>query len=85
MLFNVFDARVFADIKTVNAVVLRIVRAAVVDTAAGNDRNVAVVADEEVVVNGLFNAALVDYNGNVQVLALGAGFYEDVDTGAVFL
>ena len=61
-----------------DTVVLRVMRAAVVDTAAGNDQDIGVITDEEIVVDLLFDAALGDHHGDMHLLALGAGLDENI-------
>ena len=64
---------------------LGIVRAAVVYSAAGNNHNVAVVADEKVVVNCFVHAAFADDNRNMNCLARGIRLDKNIDSAAVFL
>ena len=68
-----------------DTVVLRVVGAAVVNAAARDDRDVAVVADIEIVVDRLLDAAGAHNDGNMDVFALGIRFDEDIDSGAVLL
>ena len=68
-----------------NAVVLSVVLAAVVDTAARDDDHVAVVADIKIVVDGLFYSRRADYNGDMHAFALGVGLDEYIDAGQAFL
>ncbi len=80
VLLYIFYLGVLADIKAMDTVVLRIMRAAVVDTAACDDHDVGVVADEEVVVDLLFDTALGDHHGDMHLLVLGAGLDENINT-----
>ena len=54
--------------------------AAVVDPASGNDGDVTVLANVEVVVDKLFQPGLGKQNRNVNALVFGAGFDDDVNT-----
>ena len=65
MLFDVFDARILSDVEGMYAVVLAVVSSAVADAAARNDRDVAVLADEELVENGLLVSGLADDDRDV--------------------
>ena len=70
-----------------DAVVLGLLVASVVDAAASHDDHVAVGADVEVIVDQLVQAGLGDDDGNVDGLVLGAVFNINVDAGlfGVFL
>ena len=76
---------VLAHLEAVDAVVLRILVAAVVDAAAGHDQDVAVVPDEKVVVDRFLQAALAEDHRDVDALVPGARLDVDVDAGAVRL
>ena len=64
-----------------DAVVLGVVAAAVVDAAAGHDGDVAVVGYIKVVIHHVAHARLADDDGDVAGLVLGTLFEVDVDTG----
>ncbi len=51
VLFNIFHTRIFADMEAVNPVMLAFIAPGVVNTAAGNDEYVSIVADIEIVVD----------------------------------
>ena len=69
----------------VDAVVLRALVRIVVDAAAGDDLDIAILADIEVVVHRLLQAALGEHHGDVHALVFGAGLHMDVDAAAVCL
>ena len=54
VLFNIFNFWIFADIKWMNARMLARILSAVMNATARDNRNIAVFADEEVVVNRFF-------------------------------
>ena len=83
VLFHVLDLGVPAHIEGVYAVVLAVLAAAVGYAAAGYYRHVTVGAYVEVVINEVLEAALLDNDGYVHALVLGAGLYEYVDAGLV--
>ena len=85
MLFEVGDLGALAHVEGVDAVVLGVAAAAVVDAAAGHDLHLSALADEEVVVHEILDAGLGDHHGDVHRLALGAGIHVDVDAGLVGL
>ena len=85
VLFHIADMGVLAHLEAVDAVVLRILVAAVVDAAAGHDQDVAVVPDEKVVVDRFLQAAFAEDHRDVDALVLGARLDVDVDAGAVGL
>ena len=58
MLLDVTDFGVLADKESVNSVVLGIIVAAVVDTAARDDCHIGALADKEVVEHFLLESAL---------------------------
>ena len=67
----------------VNAVVPAVMSAAVADAASRNDRDIAVLADEELVEDSLFVAGFADDDRNVAGLVLCAVLDIDVDALAV--
>ena len=67
----------------VNAVVLAVMSAAVADAASRNDRDVAVLADEELVEDRLFVAGFADDDRDVAGFVLCAVLDVDVDALAV--
>ena len=79
VLFHVAHVGIFGDVERVDAVMTALVAAGVVDAAARDDLNVAVFADIKVVVDHFGHAALADDDGDVALLALGAGLDADVD------
>ena len=84
MFFDVFDLRALFEEKAVDAVVLGVLRAAVVDAAARDDDDVSAFADVEVVVNGFLDAALAQHHRNMHAFVFRAGLYENIDARAVF-
>ena len=60
VLFGVLDLGVLAHVEGVDAVVAAVLLAAVMDAAARNDLHVAVLTDEEVVIDHLFQTGLGD-------------------------
>ena len=79
MLFGVVDAGVFADMEGVYAVMAAFVAAGVVDAAAGDNVNIAVLADIKVVIDHLRYAGFADDDGNMAGFAPGAVLDADVD------
>ena len=71
MLFDIVDLRIFADVEGVDAVVLGVAVAAVVDAAARDDGHVRALADKEVVVDQIVEAGLAQDDRNVDVFGLG--------------
>ena len=68
-----------------DAVMLAALVAVVVDAAAGDDINVAVLPDEKVIVYQVRQAAFRNDNGNMDLFALGKGLDADVDAGLILL
>jgi len=85
VLFDIVDLRIFADVEGVDAVVLGVAVAAVVDAAARDDGHVRALADKEVVVDQIVEAGLAQDDRNVDVFALGEGRDADVDAVLVGL
>ena len=86
MLFDVFDLGIFADVEGVDAVVLAVAAtAAVVDAAAGDDGDVAVFADVEIVVDEILEAALLHDDWDVHGFVDGAILNVDLDALAFLL
>ena len=85
MLFNVAHAGILADEEAVDPVVAGLLRAAVVDAAAGDDGHIAVLADEKVVVDHILETGLGNNDRDVHALVFRAGSNVDVDAGLVFL
>ena len=85
VLFAVLHAGVLAHIEGVDAVVAAFLIAAVVDAAAGHDVHIAVLADEEVVVDHFVEAGLGDDDGDMAGFAHRAVLDADVDAGLVCL
>ena len=81
--FKVFDLAVFADEETVYAVMLGVLVAAVMNTAACNDDDVTVLSDIEFVRNGLFMSRCRDDDWNAAGLIDRAVLDIDIDTGTV--
>ncbi len=72
VLFHITDARVLSDMEAVHAVMLGILLAAVVYTAAGDDQNVAVLAHIKIVVDSFRHPAFADDHGNVHAFLFSA-------------
>ena len=85
VLLNIMHAAVFTDMEGVDAVVAALVATGVVDAAACHDVHVAVVGNIEVVEYQLADAGLADDDGDIALLALGAGLELHVDTGLAVL
>ena len=85
VLLHVAHAAVLAQVEAVDAVVLGGVVGVVVDAAAGDDGDVAVLAHVEGVVHDVLQARLRHDDGDVHRLALGAVRDADVDAGVVGL
>ena len=85
VLFDVGDLRVFADVERVDAVVLRVAVAAVVDAAARHDAHVRALADEKVVVDHVLKARFCQYHRDVDVFVLRKRRDADVDAVLVRL
>ena len=66
-----------------DAVVLGVAVAAVVNAAAGDDRHLGAFADKEVVIDHVMEAGLCQDNRDVHILVLGKGL--DLDIDAVFI
>ena len=79
VLFDVRNVGVFTDMKTVNSVMNRVVGAAVIDAATGDDSNVHVVANEKIVIDSFFESAGADDDGNMNNFALGVRLNINVD------
>ena len=79
MLLGIADTGVFADIKAMDTVVLGIMRAAVIDTAARDDLNIGVVADEKVVIDLFLQPAFCHHDGNMNGLVFGIRLDKDID------
>ena len=85
MLFHIADAGVLAYEEAVDAVVLAVLVAAVVDAAAGDDGHVGALADIKVVVHDLGQTAFGHDHGDVHALALRARFDADLQAAHVGL
>ena len=69
--------------ESVNAVMLCLVAADIVNAAAGNDQNIGVLADIEIVVNKIRHARFGQKYRDIDALVFGAGLDIDVDAGVV--
>ena len=85
VLFHVAQLGVFGQIEGVDAVVLGVAAAAVVDAAAGDDGHVRALADVEIVVHQIGQAGLAQDNGNVHALVFCERADVNVDAGLVVL
>ena len=85
MLFHILHPGVLSHKEAVDAVVLGILVPAVVDAAAGHDDHVSALADEEVVVDDLFQAALGHDHRDMDALVLRSGFDPDLQAAHVLL
>ena len=85
MLLNILDLRVFSNEKAMDAVVLGILAAAVINTATGHDHHITVLADIEIIVHRFFQAACTENHRDMNALVFGPGFYMDIDSAAVGL
>ena len=73
VLFDIVNLRVFADVEGVDAVVLGVAVAAVVDAAAGHDGHVRALADKEVVIDHVVEPGFAQYDRDMHVFAFGKG------------
>ena len=85
VLLEVDDTAVLAQEEAVNTVVLGVLAAVVVHAAASNDVHVGTLANEEVVVHLVGEAALGEHHGDVELLTLGARGDVDIDARQVLL
>ena len=85
VLFDVGHLRVFADVEGVDAVVLRVAAAAVVDAAARDDADLRALAYEKVVIDHIVKTALGQDDGDVYVFMLCKRLDADVDAVLVGL
>ena len=85
MLFHILDLRISADEEPVNAVMLGILCAAVINSAACNDHHVCIVTDVKIIVNGFLQAALAEHDRDMHAFMLCARFDVNVNAAAVFL
>ena len=85
VLFYVAYAGVFADMESMNAVVLRAVVAAAVDAAAGDDDDVSPFSDVKIIVYDVLEAGLAQDDGNVHSFVLRFRLNIHVDARTVLL
>ena len=85
MLFNVPHMAALAHKEAVHTVVLAVLSAAVVNTAAGNNQNITVFPDKEVIVYGFLQSALGENHRDMAALILCAVLDADIDAALVFL
>ena len=85
VLFHVPDSGILPHIEAVNTVMLRVLVAAVVNAAAGNDHHIRAFSDKEVVVHRLLQSALGHHHRNMNTLVFGSGFDPDLQTADFFL
>ena len=85
MLLHVADHGILSDEEAVDAAVLGVLSAAVRDAAARDDRDVAVLAHVEIIVDQLLEPGLADDDRDMDALPLCTGFDIDVDAGLVGL
>ena len=85
VLFDIVNLRVFADVEGMDAVMLGVAVAAVVDAASGHDGHVCTLADKEVVIDHVVEPGSAQYDRDMHVFALGKGRDPDVDAVLVGL
>ena len=85
MLLNVFDSGILSDKEPVDTVMLGICSTAVIDTASGNDHDITVLTDKEIVIDDFRQTAQGHYDRNMYTLIPGTVLYPDIQTGAVLL
>ena len=85
MLLNIFNLGILSDIESMNTIMLGILHAAVVNAAAGYDDHIAVLADIEVIVNGLLETALAEHDRDMYALMFGTRFDLDINTALIGL
>ena len=83
MLFNIAELCVLSDVESVDAVMLAELSAAIVDSAAGNDRDIAVLSDIEIVVHKVGKTGLTDNDRDVDTFPFSARF--DIYFDALFI
>ena len=79
VLFRIVDPAVFADVEGVHTVVAALITAGIVNAAAGDDLYIAIIAHIKIVIHQLGKPSLADDDGDVALLALGAGLDTDVN------
>ena len=85
VLFHIAHLAVFSHIEAVNAVMLAVAGAAVVDAAACNDGDIAVLSDVKVIVHIFLQTAFADDDRNMHAFVYGAGFDENINARLVRL
>ena len=85
VLLDILDLCALADKEAVDTVMLGILCAAVVDAAACDDHDIAVLADVKIVVDDFLESALAHDDRDMDTLILCAGLNLDVDAGSVLL
>ena len=83
VLLNIVHLRVFADVESVDTVVLGVAVAAVMDAAAGHDRHVRALADKEVVIDHVVEPGFAQNDGDMHVFTFGKRC--DFDVNAVLV
>ena len=83
VLFDIFHTCVFAKVKGVNAAVLALGAAAVVDAAACHNGDIAILTDVKIVVDQLLETRLRKQHGDMQALLFCTGLYIDINAGLV--
>lgn len=85
MLFHVLDTRILTYVEGVDAVVLAVLIAAVVNAATRNDENVRSLTDIEIVVDHIVHSTLGQNDGDMHAFVLGVRLDDDVNAGLVCL
>ena len=85
VLLHILHLRVLTHIEAVDAVVLGVGVAAVVDAAARHDEHVRALADMEIIVHQLCEPALGHDHRDVHAFVLCPGLYIDIQPGAALL
>ena len=70
MLFNIFDSCIFADMESMDSVMLARLIAAVVDSAARNDEHISALTYIKIIINKVVDSRLGDDNGDMNALIL---------------
>ena len=83
MLFHIAHLRALFQKESMHAVVLGIRRTAVIDTTPRDDEDVSPFSDVKVVVDDLFEAALREYDGDMDALVLSTRKDLNIDTADI--
>ena len=74
VLFDIFNFGIFADEKSMHAIMHGVGRAAIIDTTTRNDRDVRIFADMKIIIDSFFEASNANRNWDVNSFILGTFF-----------